>query len=828
MILEPLPLAPMAKPPDKEPPAKQTGSLHVVSASGARTRFLRGMVTHDLVRRGVEFDEAYATARDVRDALMDREEVGKDELRVLIASAVAERLGPEVISELAEPDEAEPRMEVITKGQTHPFSKGLLAETIYASGVPAERAYRLAAQVESQLRKESVSSLPSTEVARRVDVLLEQHAGVKAKLRYRMIRRINRLPRPVIVYIGGASGTGKSSLALQLARLLRIYRVSSTDTIRQVMRMVFTPEILPALHHSSFELTHEANVTADHSFADNPDTLRESYQEQARRVCVGTRAVIERTIQENVSIIVEGVHLLPGIVPFADLAGEAYQVAIMLGTPDEESLRTRILTRAPAGSRRAERYLDAFDDIRAINDHLMQMAEAHDIPFLDTSRDGDPEVHAVQLVTAELERQVPALAHADWVDAHSDTATLLLIIDGVADRAVRALGGRTPLQAANTPNLDRLAREGTLGLADPVAPGVVPDTAAGTLALFGQSPRALKRGPVEALGAGLEMLPGDIALRANLSTVDDDGNVVDRRAGRIRDGAAALADALDAIRMPESVTRGVQLRVKAATEHRLAIVAHGPNLSPAITGSDPGDGAPTGSPLTVEPIDSANEAAAHTARLLSAFEAEARAVLEIHPINESRRRRGDPPANALLSRGAGRLHRLVSLEEAGIPLHVSCISGDRTVIGLARWLGAETVYEPQMTANLDTDLSAKIAAAMSALEQGDLTILHVKGADIAAHDRRPDLKVQFLERLDRELGVLLDAYADKPLRVGVASDHATLSESGQHAADPLPVLLWGAGFEADSAERFDESAAAVGALGRFPLQILLGRLFELG
>ena len=818
----------MAKPPRKDPQAKQTGPPLVISASGARTRFLRGMVTHDLVRRGVEFEEAYATARDVRDALKGREEIDKSELRELIAGALVERLGPEVISELAAPDEAEPRLEVVTKGQTHPFSKGLLAETIYASGVPAEHAYRLAAEVEFELREEAVTSLPSTEVARQVDVLLEQHAGVEAKLRYRTIRRINRLPRPVIVYIGGASGTGKSSLALQLAPLLRIYRVSSTDTIRQVMRMVFTPEILPSLHRSSFEITHAAAATTDPAVADTPDTLLESYEEQSARVCVGTRAVIERAIEENVSIIVEGVHLLPGIVPFADLAGEAYQVAIMLGTPDEESLRARILTRAPGGARRAERYLDAFDGIRAINDHLMQMAEAHDIPFLDTSRDGAPEIHAVQLVTAELERQVPTLAHADWVESHGDTPTLLLIIDGVADRAVRALGGRTPLQAAHTPNLDRLAREGTLGLADPVAPGVVPDTAAGTLALFGQSPRALKRGPVEALGAGLEMLPGDIAMRANLSTVDGDGNVVDRRAGRIRDDAPALAEALDAILLPESIACGVQLRVKAATEHRLAIVAHGPNLSPAITGSDPGDGATSGPPLTVEPIDAANQAAAHTARVLSAFEAEAHAMLDRHPINASRRRRGEPPANAVLSRGAGRLHRLVTLAEAGIPLHVSCISGDLTVIGLARWLGAETVCEPQMTANLDTDLAAKVAAAMSALQQGDLTILHVKGADIAAHDRRPDLKVQFLERLDKELGVLLDAYSGKPLRVGVGSDHATLSESGQHAADPLPVLLWGAGFEADGTEHFDELAAAAGALGRFPLQILLGRLFELG
>ena len=119
--------------------------------------------------------------------------------------------------------------------------------------------------------------------------------------------------------------------------------------------------------------------------------------------------------------------------------------------------------------------------------------------------------------------------------------TLLVIIDGLADRPIRALGGRTPLQAATTPTFDRLAREGQTGLADPVAPGVVADTAAGTLALLGQAPMALKRGPVEALGAEIKLSPGDIALRGNFVSLDPAGNVIDRRAGRIRAGTEKLA-----------------------------------------------------------------------------------------------------------------------------------------------------------------------------------------------------------------------------------------------------------------------------------------------
>lgn len=181
----------------------------------------------------------------------------------------------------------------------------------------------------------------------------------------------------------------------------------------------------------------------------------------------------------------------------------------------------------------------------------------------------------------------------------------------------------------------------------------------------------------------------------------------------------------------------------------------------------------------------------------------------------------------MLTRGAGRVHRLQRLELAGMPLRIACISGDRTVLGLAAWLGAETVTGPEMTGNLDTDLDAKIGAASEALRRNDLVLLHLKGADIAAHDCRPDLKMEFLEAVDRRLDELLKAWPGRPLRVAVASDHATLSESGHHSADPVPVLVWGEGIEPDGVDSFTERAVAEGALGRLPLQTLLNRLFDL-
>lgn len=801
----------------------------VVDSSDKRSRFLRGMVTHDLVQRGLEFEAAYGVARSVRDRLSDRGEVTTADIRQAIIEELQAKYGEELPASLHVRKRLAPRVHVIYHGQRQPFSRGLLARSIHAAGVDLDRAYDLVTSLELGLVADELTSVSSDEIARRADHLLEKEVGSRAAQRYRLMRRIRSLPRPLIVYVGGASGTGKSTLSLELAPLLRIYRISATDTIRQVMRMVFTPNIMPALHTSSFEVLDAYELGDDASLvpteADREDLVIASFEEQARRVCVGVRAVVERAIEENMSIVVEGVHLVPGLVPFPDLEGAAYQVPLVLATLDKEAHRARFLARSRFGGRRAERYLENFEGIRTIHDYVLQQAEAHDVQELETSFGDAPVVRTLQVVTGLLGRWLPSSA-SGAVESGESPPTLLLIIDGLPDRPVRELGNRTPLQAADTPTLDRLAKEGQSGLADPVSPGVVPDTAAGTLALFGQSPQALKRGPVEALGAGLMLSANDVALRGNFATLDETGRVIDRRAGRIREEAEELTRAIDRLTLPKHIANDVDVRVKAGTEHRLAVVLRGDGLSAEVEGSDPGEGALPSEPLAPRPRDPHNERAIRTAQILAMFEAAAREVLVSHPMNEERIRRGLQPANVILTRGAGRIHRLIPLEEAGLPLRLACISGDRTILGIASWLGARTISRAEMTANLDTDLDAKFDAALQALRRNDLVIVHVKGADIAAHDRRPELKAEFLEAVDAALGRLIEAHSGN-LRVAVASDHATLSESGQHAADPLPVLLWGKGIVADDVESFDEQAAAGGSLERFPLQMLLSRLFDL-
>lgn len=633
--------------------------LLVRHSSGHAQPFLRGMVTHDLVQRGVPFEAAYAVARAVRDELAERGEVTTAELRDRVSQRLALSF-PNLVASSAGGSTDEPRLEITYGGEPQPFSRGLLAQSLHAAGLPHDRAYRLTLDIQDQLLLGGALRIESRELAQQVGDLLERWEGPRIAGRYRLMRRIGGLARPVVVYLGGATGTGKSTLAVELAPLLRIYRINSTDTIREVMRLGVSPSLMPALHRSTFDVDEDdTGIPPPGSDETSSDLLANAYEEQAARVCVGVRAVVERAIAENTSILVEGVHLAPPMVPFADLEGAAYQVLLMLLTSDEEIHRSHLLARARRSGRRAERYLDRFTAIRHLQDVLLQRAEEHEVPLLDTTDRERTAQDAVRLVTGVLQQRLPGLALPAPTLETRLPSTLLLVIDGLADRPIAELGGRTPLEAANTPTLDRLAREGRVGIADPVAPGVVPDTASGTLALFAQSPRAMKRGAIEALGVELSLPPNAVALRGNLATLDSQGLVIDRRAGRIRQGAVELAAALDRLPLEGPGCDGVEVWVRPGTEHRLAIALVGPGLSPLITGSDPGDGVMPAPALEPRPIAADDPAAARTARALSVFEQGARRALALHPVNAARRKAGHPVANCVLTRAPGRVHRLL-------------------------------------------------------------------------------------------------------------------------------------------------------------------------
>jgi 2,3-bisphosphoglycerate-independent phosphoglycerate mutase len=386
---------------------------------------------------------------------------------------------------------------------------------------------------------------------------------------------------------------------------------------------------------------------------------------------------------------------------------------------------------------------------------------------------------------------------------------VLLIIDGLGDLPIPGLDGKTPLEAASTPVLDRLAAGGLYGLVDPIIPGEIPNTHSGAGMLLGLLPEQagrLKRGPVEASGAGRVLLAGEIAVRANFVTLEIRNDalwVTDRRAGRISSGTDELAALLTDVDLGDDV----HANLVTTDQHRGVLVLSGPGLNASVSNTDPGDGAMPAALKLCEPMSPEAEL---TAGKINRFVDEAYRRLVDHPINIARISEGKPPANGLITRGAGARFSLDNILHAhGISAAV--VSGCNTVRGLGRIFGFDTVSDPRFTAALDTDLEAKVAAVQSALRDHEMVYLHVKAPDICSHDLNPRAKRDFLQRLDQALAPLTEAGAI----IAIAADHTTDSNSGFHTADPVPVLISQPGSEQTSSPvKFGEAACKQGNMPR--------------
>ncbi len=389
---------------------------------------------------------------------------------------------------------------------------------------------------------------------------------------------------------------------------------------------------------------------------------------------------------------------------------------------------------------------------------------------------------------------------------------LIIILDGLGDRSNSVFAGKTPLEAAHTPNLDRLLTEGTSGLVDPLIPGVPVGTHTGTGVLFGLAPREvyhLSRGPVEAVGIGMPSQPGDVFIRCNLATLDatpDGLMVVDRRAGRISERTDELTEALHNI----PLDHGISSMLRPATQHRAVLRLSGSGLSAAVSDTDPGNVTEQGTRvLESQPLEPDDAASMRTADLLNKFIMEAYRRLKDHPVNRQRVAEGKLPATGILTRGAG-----MSLHVESIINHLAMrgavITGERTVAGLGRLLNFTVFTDQRFTASPDTDLDAKVAATLDALATHDLVYLHIKGTDICSHDRNPHAKKAFLERLDSAISPLLK----ENFVIGVTADHSTDCNSGSHCGEPVPSILYAPRGRRDSNRKFGETECALGGLGR--------------
>jgi 2-phosphoglycerate kinase len=282
-----------------------------------------------------------------------------------------------------------------------PFSKGLMARALIAAGLSADRAYELALAVEGDLVSGERQSITIERVEELAIGTLGEHDGAEAMRCLRRYRDLYELDLPIILLVGGGTGTGKSTVATDVAYRLGITRVTSTDFVRQTMRAFFSADFMPAIHHSSFDA---GRATADEDVDENQAVI-DGFLEQTRDVLVGVGAAIDRALEEGWSMVLEGVHLVPGMLPKRIQGALVVQCVLSISDPEAHASHFWIRDADSEGVRPYEKYLDSFDDIRHVQSYILDRARKHDVPVVENGSIDVAIAEVMELVLAAAEPQ---------------------------------------------------------------------------------------------------------------------------------------------------------------------------------------------------------------------------------------------------------------------------------------------------------------------------------------------------------------------------------------------------------------------------------------
>ncbi len=400
---------------------------------------------------------------------------------------------------------------------------------------------------------------------------------------------------------------------------------------------------------------------------------------------------------------------------------------------------------------------------------------------------------------------------------------LYVVLDGMADRLSDEV---TTLELAHKPGLDYVAERGVCGLMYPIGKGIAPESDAAVISLLGYDPFKCYtgRGPLEALGAGMTFKEGyEVAFRANFATIDPKTlRIIDRRVGRTlrTEEARVLAEEVDGMKL----SRGGYVRVKATIGHRAVVIigSESHRLSPLVENTDPAYGRKglvsvaikTYKPYVkrVRPLDDTPEARL-TAELVNEFTEKVVEMLDQHPVNVERRKRGELPANVLLLRDAGgELPKAEPITEK-YGLKFSLIAEMPIELGIGRAFGADVMEAPPPTSSPERDYRIRLDLALKALETHDILYIHLKGPDEPGHDGNQVLKKERIEDIDRYFIVPLLKELSSDVAVLVTADHATPPTVKTHTEDPVPVALMFEGVEPDEVTKLTEKECMKGSLG---------------
>lgn len=395
-----------------------------------------------------------------------------------------------------------------------------------------------------------------------------------------------------------------------------------------------------------------------------------------------------------------------------------------------------------------------------------------------------------------------------------------VLLDGVGDRPDKSLNWTTPLEAANTPNLDLLARNSVSGTVQTVGKGIAPESDIAVFSMLGYDFTSgyIGRGLVEAIGSGLTFKTGDLALRGNFATVSKSGEIIDRRAGRDLDTreASELAAYLNS---ELNISKDVQVSLKATVGHRCSVVISSSRetLSANISNTDPaylrvkgiGVALENVRKMTInesEPLDSNNPGSIIAAQLVNKFSKKCSELLLEHPVNKAREEKEKLPANAILLRDAS--DKTVELESFYEKFHLKlgALVDMPVEIGIAKMTGIQPFVSFPGLAN-------KASQVQKLLQAFDGVYVHIKGPDEPGHDGDAEQKKRIIEDIDNQFFSQLVSLDRAQTLIVVSADHATPCQVHGHSSDPVPVIFSRLG-PSDSTARFTEEEARKGSIGR--------------
>ena len=405
---------------------------------------------------------------------------------------------------------------------------------------------------------------------------------------------------------------------------------------------------------------------------------------------------------------------------------------------------------------------------------------------------------------------------------------IYIVIDGMGDRPIEELGRKTPLEAAETPYMDSLAKAGKTGLMYTVGKGMAPESDAAVVSILGYDPFKyhVSRGALESIGAGLYLEKGDLALRCNFATLaSDNRSIVDRRAGRdlTQQEADELAQAINEDVQLESYPASLQIKSTATYRAALVIKSEETTLSGNIDNTDPAYKRVEGigvADLDAEmvlksctPLDKTEEAKI-SAKLVNEFTQKSMVLLDSHEVNKKRVKEGKLKANVLLSRDAGSLVPSFPFLCDQYDLSFVCLADMNVERGISQLAGMSLVDLPLPSKDLEYDCKLRVKKLLEVLPDYDCFYVHIKGPDEPGHDGDFNLKSELISIVDKHfVGNMLQQINLEDHIVCITADHSTPCSLKAHSDDPVPVLIAGNKLQGDKVKKFSEKDCKLGELG---------------